>query len=499
MSSAWEHIGYTGGGTSFTQDFTYDTLNRLSTSQEQSGSSWTQTNGYDRYGNRTVTAGTGTALTFNAANNRITTSGYTYDSAGNVIVDPSHSYTFDAENKILKLDTVLAYAYDGEGKRVRKFVGENTRFVYGIGGELLAEYNGSTGAITKEYINGASGLTATIDPTNGTQYLTPDHLGSPRVVTNSSASVTQRRDFMPFGEEVTAGAGRSSGSGWSSTSSPRQKFTGNERDTESGLDYFYARYYKNTVGRFLSYDPVFVTDGRLVDPQRLNLYIYARSNPFKFVDRNGEDITISGNNEEDARKKFNIFQNGLNVEDRKQVTFKVGDGKNGYAKGTFYILVDKNHKSDSQNFQAVQTAANDRGELVRTTVLKEGEAYTIRYYGDRNKLKTASGKFAQSDFEGYSLFQNRAKNKDDEQQMLSAGAYNEMLINAAQSDEELAATFFHELRAHILLADFGRTTSKAVHSQACAGDWTGCTPTTRADIVGMEAEKEARSNAKKKP
>ncbi|MEQ1606557.1 MAG: hypothetical protein ABL999_16985 [Pyrinomonadaceae bacterium] len=153
-------IAYSGGGTSFTQDFTYDNLNRLATAQEQSGSSWTQTNGYDRYGNRTVTAGSGTALSFNASNNRITTSGYTYDAAGNLTADPSHSYTYDAENKILNLDSVTAYAYDDEGKRVRKYVGENTRFVYGIGGELLAEYNGSTGSITKEYIYGASGLTA---------------------------------------------------------------------------------------------------------------------------------------------------------------------------------------------------------------------------------------------------------------------------------------------------------------------------------------------------
>ncbi|MGE3466066.1 MAG: hypothetical protein AB7J13_03965, partial [Pyrinomonadaceae bacterium] len=172
-------ITYSGGGTSFTQDFTYDELNRLATSQENSGSSWTQTNGYDRYGNRTVTAGSGTALTFNTSNNRITTSGFTYDNSGNVTVDPSHSYTFDGENKILKLDSTTAYAYDGDGKRVRKFVGENTRFIYGIGGELLAEYNGSTGAIQKEYIYGASGLLATVE-SGLTQYLTTDHLGSPR-------------------------------------------------------------------------------------------------------------------------------------------------------------------------------------------------------------------------------------------------------------------------------------------------------------------------------
>ncbi|MBK6587771.1 MAG: hypothetical protein IPG22_05575 [Acidobacteria bacterium] len=291
-------IAYSGGGTSFTQDFTYDNLNRLATAQEQSGSSWTQTNGYDRYGNRTITAGvgSGTAPTFSSTTNRITTSGYSYDAAGNLTVDPSHAYTYDAENKILKLDTVLAYAYDGEGKRVRKYVGENTRFVYGIGGELLAEYNGSTNAITKEYLYGASGLTAVIDPTNGTEYLTPDHLGSPRVVTNSSATVTQRRDFMPFGEEVTSGAGRSSGSGWSSVSAPRQKFTGYERDSESGLDFAQARYFGSSVGRFSSADPYnIVVDSSnrsdlniyLKNAQNWNRYTYSLNNPLKIVDPSG--------------------------------------------------------------------------------------------------------------------------------------------------------------------------------------------------------------------
>ena len=281
-------IGYSGGGTSFTQDFTYDNLNRLATSQEQSGSSWTQTNGYDRYGNRTVTAGSGTALSFSSTTNRITTSGYSYDAAGNLTADPSHAYTYDAENKILKLDTVLAYAYDGEGKRVRKYVGENTRFVYGIGGELLAEYNGSTGSITKEYLYGASGLTAVVDPTNGTEYLTPDHLGSPRVVTNSSASVTQRRDFKPFGEEITSGAGRSSGNGWSSSTSPRQKFTGYDRDTESNLDFAEARYMDSSLGRFTNPDPLMASAERR-KPQTFNRYTYVNNNPLRLVDPSGMD------------------------------------------------------------------------------------------------------------------------------------------------------------------------------------------------------------------
>jgi uncharacterized protein RhaS with RHS repeats len=115
-----------------------------------------------------------------------------YDAAGNLLNDGTHSYTYDAENKIAKVDGATAYIYDGEGQRVRKLLAENLRFVYGIGGQLIAEFSGLSGSLLKEYIYGADGLLATIEPTavdsNGTPYTTSDHLGSPRVVTNSGAS-----------------------------------------------------------------------------------------------------------------------------------------------------------------------------------------------------------------------------------------------------------------------------------------------------------------------
>ena len=89
-----------------------DSLNRLTTSNEN-GANWSQTNGYDRYGNRWIDLGGGNqSLYFNTSNNRI--SGWSYDAAGNLLNDGSHSYTYDAENKIAKVDTVSAYIYDGE-------------------------------------------------------------------------------------------------------------------------------------------------------------------------------------------------------------------------------------------------------------------------------------------------------------------------------------------------------------------------------------------------
>jgi RHS repeat-associated protein len=283
---------YSGGGLSYTQSFGYDPLNRLTTSSE-SGSSWSQTNGYDRYGNRWIDLGSGSqSLYFNASNNRIT--GWNYDAASNLLNDGAHSYSYDAENKITDVDSVSAYIYDGAGQRVRKLVGENLRFVYGVRGELIAEFSGSTGSLLKEYIYGASGLLATIEPTavnsNGTRYTTPDHLGSPRVVTNSGASVISRHDYMPFGEELGAGVGgRTMGMGFPGISDGlRQKFTKKERDNETGLDYFINRYYSSAQGRFTSVDPL-LGSGDTANPQTWNRYAYVVNNPTRLVDRYGLD------------------------------------------------------------------------------------------------------------------------------------------------------------------------------------------------------------------
>ena len=130
--------------------FGYDSLNRLTTSNENSGANWSQTNGYDRYGNRWIDLGGGNqSLYFTASNNRIT--GSSYDASGNLLNDGTHAYTYDAENKIAKVDNVSAYVYDGEGRRVRKLLGENLRFVYGISGQVIMDFSGTTGALTKEY------------------------------------------------------------------------------------------------------------------------------------------------------------------------------------------------------------------------------------------------------------------------------------------------------------------------------------------------------------
>jgi RHS repeat-associated protein len=283
------------GSLAITQTYSYDSLNRLGATVETttSGSGWSETNGYDRYGNRWIDLGGGSQnLTFSATTNRITTSGYTYDAAGNLTSDGTSNYAYDAENHLISLNSTTAYKYDGSGRRVRKLVGENTRFIYGISGELVAEFNGSTGSLQKEYVAGG-GMTAVIDPSAGTRYTTSDHLGSPRVVTNSSGSVVSRHDYKAFGEEIgSTVSGRSTSLGYGTADGVRQQFTSKERDVETGLDYFNARSYSSSQGRFVSIDP-FIGSMRLSNPQSFNRYSYVVNNPLKFIDPTGMDKAIS--------------------------------------------------------------------------------------------------------------------------------------------------------------------------------------------------------------
>jgi RHS repeat-associated protein len=67
-----------------------------------------------------------------------------------------------------------------------------------------------------------------------------------------------------------------------------QKFTGKERDAESGNDYFGARYYASSMGRFMSPDPMIMMPQKMTDPQQWNMYSYVRNNPLRMIDTNGK-------------------------------------------------------------------------------------------------------------------------------------------------------------------------------------------------------------------
>jgi RHS repeat-associated protein len=99
----------------------------------------------------------------------------------------------------------------------------------------------------------------------------------------------RRHDYLPFGEELFAPVdGRTAVQGYASGDGVRQHFTAKERDNETGLDYFGARYYASTQGRFTSVDPLLASAKRR-NPQTWNRYTYGMNNPLRFTDPDGEE------------------------------------------------------------------------------------------------------------------------------------------------------------------------------------------------------------------
>jgi len=131
-------------------------------------------------------------------------------------------------------------------------------------------------------------------------YATVDHLGTPRLWTDSSGQVLKKLKYYPFGKEATP----------SDQGPIALQFTGHERDandlTQAGedIDYMHARNELPGMARLLSLDP----SARSVDaarPGSLNRYLYALGNPLKYVDPTGALIDFAN---EESERAFGIYR-----------------------------------------------------------------------------------------------------------------------------------------------------------------------------------------------
>ncbi|MBZ5539372.1 MAG: hypothetical protein LAN61_02515 [Acidobacteriia bacterium] len=147
-----------------------------------------------------------------------------------------------------------------------------------LSGETIAETDLS-GNITSEYVFFAGRRIARRDASGNIFFYDADHLGTTRTITDSSGNICYDADLTPYGQEITV----------HSNSCPQNyKFTGYERDQETGLDYAMFRYYNPRLGRFMSPDPL---GGDVGNPQTLNRYAYVLNNPLALIDPLGLDPT----------------------------------------------------------------------------------------------------------------------------------------------------------------------------------------------------------------
>jgi RHS repeat-associated protein len=264
------------------QSFTYDYLNRITTAQSTAASGsdcWGQTFGYDATYRTNLSSITSSkcssqplSLTI-TSKNRISNTGFAYDNAGNLTADGTYSYAWNALNQLTSAGGVT-YTYDGDGRRVKKANG--TLYWYGPGGSVLAETDLS-GNLIREFVYFNGERIARRDSTGSIYYFFSDHLGTARVMTNATGATQQESTYYPFGSEQRA---------LTSTVDNRYRFTGLERDAETGLDHTQFRKYSPIQARWLSPDPVC---SNCYDPQLLNRYSYVRNNPVNLFDRDGRD------------------------------------------------------------------------------------------------------------------------------------------------------------------------------------------------------------------
>ncbi|ABA87391.2 RHS repeat protein [Syntrophotalea carbinolica DSM 2380] len=285
------------------QSFGYDKLNRITAFNGAWGNgSFT----YDTSGNRLTKTIDGVDTTYNYASNRLTgTTGnepgsYAYNTAGHLTSGAwggkSYSLTYDGFNQVKSFTsggTLVAEAgYDGDGLRIKKITADGTTvYHYDPAGNVLSEDQPDGSKTDYIYLNGK--LLAKVDVNaelaEEVFFYHTDFAGTPLAMSDASGQKIWEADDKPFGEEFTV-----DGNGEND-----KRFVGKEKDEETGLNYFGARYLSAQTGRFLAPDPVRAVDivrgeinaSLLTEPQRLSTYTYSINNPYRFVDSRGLQVS----------------------------------------------------------------------------------------------------------------------------------------------------------------------------------------------------------------
>jgi RHS repeat-associated protein len=213
------------------------------------------------------------------------------------------TYVYDAENRLIAT-AGYSYIYDADGQRVEKCTegstpgtcasgATGTLYWRGLGSDTLRETD-LAGNLQNNYVFFNGQRVARSDSAGAPHYYFSDHLGSHGVVetvtTSGTVSCDQDIDYYPYGGVEND---------YCPNVAQNYKFSGKERDAESGLDNFGARYDSSALGRFMTPDwaakPVTVPYAKFGDPQTLNLYSYVENGPVNKADADGHGDWYSAN------------------------------------------------------------------------------------------------------------------------------------------------------------------------------------------------------------
>lgn len=311
-----------------TQDFTYDALGRLAVAAtggvnggpfDAASSTW-QAYDYDRFGNRSgvrawrqvvgrpcqwqpppcrtvdldLPGHDGIpSLAFDSATNRISSAGFAYDAAGNMIRGQvvrngslgSRTLRYDAAGRLTQvLEGNLNSEFHRYGlgrQRVASSAdGVSWRYASWLGNQRLGQFDGGAGGLayaSSSFYIGTRRLAT--DRPDGLQFHLPDGRGTALTIADRGAGgQASRNRSRPYGTEPGTSLD------WARDG---ERFTSYDRSGRSGLDYAVNRYYDSNLGRFTSPDPLGAAAWSKGDPQALNAYGYALGDPVNRIDPMG--------------------------------------------------------------------------------------------------------------------------------------------------------------------------------------------------------------------
>jgi RHS repeat-associated protein len=189
----------------------------------------------------------------------------------------------EAANSSRTVTSGSASSASGKSTKLMSASPVGNYYIYSFDGRLLQVYD-VYGALQKDFVYMGSRLVAEYDHVNARfLFYTPDQINSTRVVTDGVGNVVYSATYDPYGNVRTE----------TGSVDPLLKFSNKERDAESQLDYFGARYYDRSQYRFISVDPKLILQSAEADSQRWSLYLYCSNNPINRIDPTGRwDSTV---------------------------------------------------------------------------------------------------------------------------------------------------------------------------------------------------------------
>lgn len=380
----------------YTETYEYDKVgNILSLAHAAVNGSWTNDYAYDEP-NQPPT------------NNRLTSTSvgqtkaiYTYDAHGNTTT-MSHLplMTSDFKDQLQATQTRIAndgqvettyYVYDASGQRIRKINSAanggitNERFYLG-GFEVYREYNGGGTATlerqTLHVMDDKQRIALVETLTKGEdgsaqqliRYQMGNHLGSVSLELDDAARIISYEEYYPYGSTSYQAVNKSI-----KAAAKRYRYTGKERDKETGLYYHGARYYACWLARWTACDPAGFVDG-------INLYQYARDNPVILRDPSGmgsednrptndkkleaarqkwrDDVAGATNDAKVADEKLKYLK-GLSFDETKDRFAKSSDPEN--LRLTLIYLLEGSKKNAQATLDKLWSQGEPKPEPVATT------------------------------------------------------------------------------------------------------------------------------------